>query len=131
MYEERLSRCTSERLGVMKSDFNQVWVLLSGFFTFGQSRTFNVISARILWFKRDFSTPSHRGCGELFSSCFFFLSVVTEQVSSIEARVKTRNSLGGVLKLLPSSEWPLRMDYSLNQIIDLLVFQIAVVVKVL
>jgi hypothetical protein len=40
---------------VMKSDFLQVWVLLSGFFTFGQSRTFNVISARILWFKRDFS----------------------------------------------------------------------------
>ena len=115
---------------MMKSDFLQVWVLLSGFFTFGLSRTFNVISARILWFKRDFSTPSHRGCGELFSSCFLFLSVVAEQVSSIETRVKTRNSLGGVLKLLPS-EWPLRMDFSLNQIIDLLMFQIVVAVKVL
>ena len=68
---------------------------------------------------------------ESFSALVFFLSVGTEQVSSIEARVKTRNSLGGVLKLLPSSEWPLRMGYSLNQIIDLLVFQIVVAVKVL
>ena len=67
---------------------------------------------------------------ESFSALVFCSCRLAEQVSSIEARVKTRNSLGGVLKLLPS-EWPLRMDFSLNQIIDLLMFQIVVAVKVL